>query len=459
MKPPSDSSAHESPVRNRNELEAYFEQSCQAPPQWRVGIEYETPAVDARTGEAVPYEGPGGIKAILSVLKSHGNWAEVEERGQLIGLRKESASITLEPGGQVEMSGRPCRDLHECRAELAQHCQGLAAAERELGVCFLGIGMTPATPLQRMPWMPKQRYRIMREIMAKTGRLGHRMMQQTATVQVNLDYKDEADARAKFRVSMALAPVLVGLTANSPIADGRPTSYKSFRAHVWTDTDPARCGILPFAFDTEALFHAYTEYALDVPMYFIIRNGDYIEVEGIPFRRYLATGFGPYRATLEDWANHLATLFPETRLKTYIEIRSPDSQRASLVLAPPAFVKGILYEDDCLEAAWDVLRSWTLDQRRQAFEDAARYGLAARVGRHRLADYVRELLDIATEGLRRQARADGSGRDERIYLEPLAEIASTGRCPADLLPADASDRRRLLAAARFLDQPPESPKT
>ncbi len=436
-------------VRSGDDLERYFEEGGRDPSDWRIGVEYETPVVEAASGEAVPYVGPLGIEAILKQLHDLGTWEPAREDGCLIALHDGMASITLEPGGQVEMSGRPWRTLHECRRELDAHERALAQTERILGVRFLGLGITPWTPLERMPWMPKQRYRIMREIMLRTGRLGHRMMQQTATVQTNLDYVDEADARRKFRVAMALAPILVAASANSPIVDGRPTGYKSYRAHVWTDTDPDRCGILSFAFDTEGLFHAYTEYALDVPMYFILRNGEYVETGGIPFRRFLREGLGPFRASIDDWTEHLATLFPETRLKKYIEIRSPDAQAASLVLTTPAFLKGLLYESDCLAAAWDVLRGWSLEQRREAFELAARRGLDARPGRHALREYARELVEIALEGLRRQAALDADGMDERTYLEPLAALIEDGRSPADLLPHPGGDLHELMDAAAF----------
>lgn len=449
MSLPSEAPAEARPVRSPDDLEAYFEEGGRPPADWRIGVEYETPVVDAASGEAVPYEGPSGIEAVLKQLQELGPWQPVTEENRLIALRDGMASITLEPGGQVEMSGRPWSTIHECRAELDSHTRALVQIERGLGVRFLGIGITPSTPLERMPWMPKQRYRIMRQVMLHTGRLGHRMMQQTATVQSNFDYQDEADARRKFRVAMGLAPILVAVSANSPVVDGRPTGYKSYRAHVWTDTDPSRCGILGFAFDTEALFHAYTQYALDVPMYFILREGRYVEAGGISFRRFLREGLGPHRARIDDWTEHLATLFPETRLKKYIEIRSPDGQPASLVLTTPALLKGLLYEDDCLTAAWDVLRGWPLDQRREAFELAARQGLDARPGRHRLREYARELVEIATEGLRRQAAVAEDGKDERVYLEPLAEMVAAGQSPADLLPALDGDVQPLIDAASF----------
>jgi glutamate--cysteine ligase len=267
--------------------------------------------------------------------------------------------------------------------------------------------------------------------MTETGRLGHRKMQQTATVQANLDYESEADARGKFRVAMALSPVIVSVSANSPIADGADTGFKSFRAHVWTDTDPARCGILPFAFDTENLFRAYTEYALDVPMYFVVRDGQMHRTRGMSFRQFMTHGFEDATATMADWSGHLATLFPEARLKSYIEIRAADMQPQNRILSIPALVKGLLYSSDCTDAAWDTLKRWSLDERRETLAEAAKKGLAGRAGKHPLSAYAKELLEIASEGLRRQGATDGDGQDERIYLEPLAADVEAGVTPAD----------------------------
>lgn len=416
-------------------LEEYFEGGGKPPAAWRIGIEYEKPVVTASTGDAVPYEGPAGIAAILELLRQRTAWTGVYEDGALIALSNGLASITLEPGGQVEMSGAVFESLHGANAELRAHVSDLVDVGERLGVLFLGLGITPKTPLQAMPWMPKERYRIMRRIMERTGGLGHRMMQQTATVQANFDYRDQRDAHLKFRVAMALSPVLVAMSANSPVVDGVLTSYKSYRAHVWTDTDPQRCGILPFAFDTTDLFGAYTRYALDVPMYFVKRAGCLLPSHGRTFREFLTQGIDGMRPTLDDWATHLTTLFPEARLKRYIELRAPDGQPQELVLATPALMKGLLYDADCLNAAWDVLARWTLTERRDAAVEAARHGLQGTVGRHVLRDYAAELVQIAREGLRRQAATDEQGNDERIYLGPLAADVDAGQTPADRLAA------------------------
>jgi len=451
MSSPQEEDPEQARPCSREDLEAYFETGCRAPSDWKIGIEYETPAVSADSGEAIPYEGASGIRAVLESLGQYSQWQTVCEDERPIALSDGQASITLEPGGQVEMSGRPCDSLHCCDEELRTHVEQLSTVETELGVRFLGLGMTPRTPLDRAPWMPKQRYRIMRSLMAETGRLGHRMMLQTATVQANFDYGSERDAKEKFRLSMALAPVLIALSANSPVVDGRASGYKSFRAHVWTDTDPARCGTLPFAFDTEGIFGAYTEYALDVPMYFVQRAGRLLQTGGISFRSFLEKGLDGHRATLSDWTTHLTTLFPEARMKTYIESRSADGQPASRVLLAPALLKGLLYDSDCLTAAWDVLCHWSLDERREAVEQAARLGLDARVQRHRLRDYADELCQIAREGLRRQACRSEELADESDYLELLERQLREDRSPADALRPPDGDWKHWLEAVRFCD--------
>jgi len=428
-------------IASIDQLEQYFHDGCKEPDAWQIGVEYEKPVVTATGGDATPYEGPRGIGAVLAALRERSGWSEVHEGDSLIALRGEGASITLEPGGQLEMSGRLCDSLHCANDELLGHVADVVAVGEELGLAFLGLGITPRTELAGMPWMPKQRYHVMREIMKTTGTLGHRMMQQTATVQANFDYRSEPDAHLKFRLSMAMSPMLIAMSANSPVVDGRLTSYKSYRAHVWRDTDADRCGVLPFAFDTDNLFGAYTQYALDVPMYFVCRGNDLLPSGGRTFRDFLTHGLdgqhsdGVIRATIDDWATHLTTLFPEARLKTYIEVRAADAQSVPLMLATPALMKGLLYDDDCLRAAWDVVAAWSLDKRMGLGEEAARDGLQARAGRHSLHDYARDLVGIAAEGLRRQELVDGDGRDESVYLEPLAADVADGVTPADRIVA------------------------
>ncbi len=281
---------------SRDQLEEFFEKGSTPPSDWHVGVEYEKPVVDTRTGESVSYEGRRGIGSILQeMLERSPHWEGVYEGESLIALRDGKSSITLEPGGQLEMSGQQCDCLHCARDELSRHVEEIVAVGDDLELSFLGLGAAPKTPLTRAPWMPKQRYRIMRSVMEQTGGLGHRMMQQTASVQSNFDYSSEADATRKMRVAVAISPLLVGVSANSPVIDGCPTGYRSFRAHVWSDTDPSRCGFLPFVFENESLFGAYTEYALDVPMYFVERDGELLPCEGKTFRRFLDEGHEGHR--------------------------------------------------------------------------------------------------------------------------------------------------------------------
>lgn len=425
-------SANTSPlITGIDQLEATFHAGGKPRDAWKIGVEYEKPVVDALTGEAVPFEGPRGIGRVLETLRDRfPSWKAVYEDGNMIALEDGLSSITLEPGGQLEMSGQQCDSLHCANEELRRHVREILEVGDALGIRFLGLGIVPGTPLERIPWMPKQRYRIMREIMGRTGKLGRRMMAQTATVQGNYDYSDEKDAARKMRVSLALGPILVAISANSPIVDGAPTGFQSFRAHIWTDTDRDRCGSLPFVFQTESLFRAYTEYALDVPMYFIWRDGRYVEVGGISFRQYLEDGHSGERATIADWTLHLTTLFPEVRLKSYIEVRSADSQPVELMLGTPAIMKGIFYDEDSLDAAWDVVRSWAPGNLAELHENAARKGLAGSAGRMTLGDYADEIVSIARNGLSRQAHRNADGRDETIYLEELAENVRARNNPA-----------------------------
>ena len=444
------------PIAGVEDLEAYFHRGCKPAGDWKIGVEYEIPAVDAMSGDALPYEEKSpSIRALLEEIAGEESpWEPVLEDGRIIALRDPQASITLEPGGQVEMSGRQCKTMHEANVEFTEHVARILRVGDKLGATFLGLGATPKTPLGKLPWMPKQRYRIMRRIMETTGRLGHRMMQQTATVQANFDYSSESDARQKLRVSMALSPVLIAMAANSPIIDGKDSGFKSFRAHIWSDTDPARCGLLPFVFDTEGLFHAYADYALEVPMYFVARSGRLITTAGMTFRQFLRHGLEGEHATLADWATHLTTLFPESRLKTYVEVRSADGQPQNRVMAIPALLKGLLYSAESLDAAWSLFRPWSVTDRREATESAAKDGLSATVRRHKLLDYARDLLAIAAAGLKEQDARDAAGNDESVYLAELTRDLEAGVAPADRILAAwrgpwAGDVRKLAAYSAY----------
>jgi glutamate--cysteine ligase len=420
-------------TRNTDELEAYFHNAAKPRSAWRVGTEYEKVGIRRETGKAIPYYGPAGVEAILRRLVEEYNWEPVEEDGHIIALVRGPAQIHLEPGGQIELSGEPCRDIHCAYAEFSQHIRELLDISTRMGVVFLGLGIQPFSRLDEIEWVPKKRYRIMGPYMPKVGTLGQRMMKQTATVQANIDFSSEKDAMAKFRTAMGIAPLLTAIFANSPIVEGRITGYKSFRGHIWTDTDKSRTGLLRFAFDPAVSFAHYVEYALDVPMYFIKRGDDYIDFTGITFREYWNRGHQGHEATIEDWDLHLTTLFPEVRIKRYMEARSADSQPPELMPALPALIKGFLYDADCLDAAWDLVKGWSWDERMAFYHDSHRYALAARARRFSAAELARELIAIAWEGLKRQAALNDVGDDETLYLRPLRDLVEQGKCPADLV--------------------------
>lgn len=420
-------------IEKKEELEAFFHNAGKPRERWRVGTEYEKVGIDRNTAKAIPYSGPRGVEFILRELIDRFGWEPEEQDGHIIALARDNAQITLEPGGQIELSGEPCESIHCTHGEFTQHIRELLDVADRLDIVFLGLGMQPVSRLEEIEWVPKKRYRIMAPYMLKVGTLGQRMMKQTATVQANIDYHDEKDAMAKFRTGMGLTPILIAMFANSPISDGQLNGYRSFREHIWTDTDKNRSGLLKFTFFPDVSFAHYVEYALDVPMYFIVRRGEYIDMTGLTFRQFLQHGYQGQRATIEDWSDHLTTLFPETRIKRYIEVRSADSQPPQLMPALPALVKGVFYDSDCLQAGWDLVKGWSWDERMEIYLASHRDALAARIKRYTLLDLAKELFEIAWEGLRRQAVLNAQGNDETIYLTPLKTLLSEGKCPADVL--------------------------
>jgi glutamate--cysteine ligase len=449
-------SAEEVAIESIDQLVAGFEKAGKPRSQWRIGVEHEKLGVDRTTGRAAPFSGPRGIERLLERLAERYAWEPVQENGRTIALRRGSLGITLEPGAQVELAGAPCESLHESRAELAGHLSELLAVGPDLGIAFLGLGIQPVSRVDEIELVPKERYGIMDPYMRKVGTLGTRMMRQTATVQANIDFADERDAMLKFRTGMRLAPVMNAIFANSCVVDGEPSRHLSFRGHVWTDTDRARCGLLRFAWDDSAGFESYVEWALDVPVYFLLRDGHYTrDVTGIPFRRLLAGAPGLPRPNLDDWNLHLTTLFPEVRLKSFIEFRSTDAQPARTLLGPAALVKGLFYDADCLAAAWDMGKGWSFEECLDLSHEATQGALAARVRKISLREIARELLVIALEGLRRQDRRDERGRTEGVYLEPTAEMVAEGSCPANLTAklwaGDAPRRLESLVAGSELD--------
>ncbi len=418
-------------IEHYEQLIEFFASACKPRQSWRIGTEYEKVAVWAASGNAVPFT--GGIEEVLRRLAERYPWEPIVEDGRIVALQNAQASITLEPGGQLELSGQQCDTVHCARNEFVEHVEQIVSVGVELGITFLGLGMQPMSPLDEIEWVPKRRYGIMAPYMTRVGTLGQRMMKQTATVQVNIDYESERDAMAKLRTGMGIASLLTAMFANSPLSDGRLNGYLSFRGHIWTDTDNARSGLLPFVFRESCSFSDYTEYALDVPMYFIVRDGRWTDMTASTFRRFWEEGCQGERATLADWNAHLTTLFPEFRLKGYIEARSIDSQAPELMLAVPALITGIFYEADCLAAAWDLVKRWSWEERVALYHAVHRQALRARIRGIEVKELARELVDIAETGLQRRGQHDARGQNEADYLGRLRELVHQGRCPADVL--------------------------
>jgi glutamate--cysteine ligase len=423
------------PLQKKEDLIRYFASGAKPREQWRVGTEYEKVLVSVRDGRALPFSGPNGVEEIMRRLIDRYGYEANDENGRIISLEGERAPITIEPGGQIELSGEQCETIHCAHKEFSQHAQQLLEIGHQIGATVLGLGIQPVSRIDEIELLPKERYHIMYPYMARKGRLGQRMMKQTAGVQANLDFSDEADAIRKLRVSMGIVPLLYAAFANSAISDGSLNGYHSFRGHIWTDTDPDRSGVPAFVFREDAGFEDYADYALDVPMYFLIRDHHYVNLTippGITFRQYMERGWNGQRATIEDWAHHLTTLFPEARLKKYVEVRTPDSQPPALMLALPALLKGILYDNDCMEAAWDLVKRWSYPERLELTAMAHKSGLETRAGQIKFKELALELLNIGSAGLVRQHALNERGEDESIYLLRLTDLVRSGHSPASL---------------------------
>ncbi len=423
-------------LEKKENLIRYFQQGGKPRARWRIGTEYEKVAVCTADCTAIPYSGPGGVEDLLRRMAAKYGFEPEDEHGHILALKGERAAITLEPGGQIELSGEQCDTIHCAYAEFTLHVRQMIDITSQIGATVLGLGMQPLSRIDQIELLPKARYRIMYPYMARMGTLGQRMMKQTAGVQANLDYSDEADAIRKLRVSMGIVPLVYAIFANSPLSDGGLNGYQSFRGHIWTDTDNQRSGVPEFVFREDCSFEDYAEYALDVPMYFLIRNHEYIDLTqppGLTFRQYLARGYGRERATVDDWTNHLTTIFTEVRLKQYVEVRTADSQPPQFMLALPALLKGTLYNDDCIAAAWDLVKGWSYRQRLEIADAAHKNGLDARVGRIKLQALCSELMQIAAKGLERQRALNKSGQDESIYLLRLMDLVRGGHTQASLV--------------------------
>jgi len=430
------------PLTSKQELVDHLAEGCKPPELWRIGTEHEKFAFRLDDLRPLPYDGDHGIRAVLDGMRRFG-WQPVQEGENVIALVKGSASVTLEPGGQLELSGAPLETVHETCAEVDEHLTEVKTVASELGVAFLGLGFNPKWRREDIPWMPKGRYAIMRRYMPTRGGLGLDMMLRTCTVQVNLDFLSEADMVRKFRTSLALQPVATALWANSPFIEGRPSGYLSYRSHIWTDTDPDRTGMMGFVFEDGMGFERYVDYALGVPMYFVYRDGRYIDVAGASFRDFMAGRLDALpgeRPTPGDWADHLTTIFPEVRLKRFLEMRGADGGPWRRLCALPAFWVGLLYDGTALDAAWDLVKDWTIEEHEALRGMVPKLGLKTPFRRGTVQDLALAALDIAREGLKRRARLDRHGRDETIFLATLDAIARSGQTPAEGLLADFEGR-------------------
>lgn len=429
------------PVTGTRQLVEALEAGCKPSEAWRIGTEHEKFGFTLEDLKPLPYEGPRGIKTMLNGLTALG-WSPVAEDGNVIALTDANgASVTLEPGGQLELSGGLMETLHQTAAEVTAHLEQVKSVAEPLGIGFLGVGFQPKWRRDDIPWMPKGRYDIMGRHMPRVGSKGLDMMLRTCTVQVNLDFSSEADMVHKLRVSLALQPIATALFSSSPFIEGQPCGLLSARADVWTDTDPARTGGLPFAFDEGMGFERYVDWMLDVPMYFVYRNGRYIDAAGQSFRDFMAgrlPALPGERPTLGDWADHLTTAFPDVRLKKFLEMRGADGGPWRRLVALPALWTGLLYDQVALDGAWELVKDWTAQDREGLRLAVARQGLDAPIAGRTVRDVAIDMLVLATDGLHRRDRRTESGRDESIYLAPLETIARTGCTAAeDMLEAFA----------------------
>jgi len=422
-------------VESRDALVSWLEAGCKPAASFRVGTEHEKIPFYRADLTPVPYEGARGIRALLEGMQSLLGWEAIVDGGNLIGLFDAAGggAISLEPGGQFELSGAPLETVHQTAAEIDAHLRQVSEIGAPLGIGFLALGMSPKWTLAQTPVMPKGRYQIMARYMPKVGTRGLDMMFRTATVQSNLDFSDEGDMVKKLRVGLALQPLLTALFANSPFTDGKLNGLLSARSEIWRHTDNSRAGMLPFAFEPGMGFERYVDYALDVPMYFVKRGARYHDVAGASFRDLLAgrlEALPGERATISDWANHLSTIFPEVRLKRYLEMRGADVGPAARISALSALMVGLYYDSAALDAAFDLVREWSVAERQKLRDDVPRLALGATIAGRPLTEIGREILALARAGLGRRARLDESGRNEAIYLDPLDEFVETGRIAA-----------------------------
>ena len=430
-------SAIEAPqVTGRADLIGLFSDGEKPSDRWRIGTEHEKFVYRKADHRAPSYDEPGGIRDLLAGLTRFG-WSPVYEGDTVIALSGSDGSVSLEPAGQFELSGAPLENLHQTCAETGRHLDQVKAVGDELGLGFLGLGLWPDKRRDELPIMPKGRYAIMLNHMPRVGSMGLDMMLRTCTIQTNLDYSSEADMVKKFRVSLALQPIATALFANSPFLEGKPNGFLSYRSHIWTDTDPARTGMLPFVFDDGFGYERYADYMLDVPMYFVFRDGRYIDAAGLNFRDFLNGELSVLpgeKPTVTDWSDHLSTAFPEVRLKSFLEMRGADGGRWGKICALPALWVGLLYDQQALDAAWDLVKDWSIDGQQRLRDDVPRLALKATAPDGRsVRDVARDVLAIADAGLKARNRLNEVGESEQGFLNPLHEIVASGKTPAERL--------------------------
>ncbi|MCX8226248.1 MAG: glutamate--cysteine ligase [Sulfitobacter sp.] len=426
------------PIENHAQLAEYLADGCKPKEDWRIGTEHEKFGYSKETLLPLPYEGACSIRAMLEGLRDGHGWDPVEEGGKLIGLVKDGANVSLEPGGQLELSGAPVETIHETCDEVNAHLREVRDVADRIGAGFIGLGAAPEWTHEQMDLMPKGRYKLMNEYMTKVGTMGRVMMRRTCTVQVNLDFGSEADMVQKLRVALALQPVATALFANSPFFEGKPNGHKSWRSRVWRDLDAARTGMLPWAFEDGMGFERWVDYALDVPMYFVYRDGQYIDALGQSFRDFLKgelPALPGEKPTLSDWADHLTTAFPEARIKKFIEMRGADGGPWRRLCALPAFWVGLMYDQSALDGAWDLAKGWDAETREGLRVAASVDGLQAEFNGVKMHDLAREVVALSEHGLKARARTGAGGMvpDETHFLNALKESIETGKVPADEL--------------------------
>jgi glutamate--cysteine ligase len=419
-------------ITSPQQLVGFLARGARPESDWGIGAEMEKLVLDARTGEAAGFS---RIEALLAALATTGDWQELREGSRLVGLKGRHSSVTLEPGGQLELSGQLCADLFCNCSDFSRHIVHAIDACTRLGLVMVGLGTQPFSSLEEIEWTPKARYGIMGPYMLRTGDMGQRMMKQSAGLQVNFDFGDEADCMRKLRLSQALTPLLYGLFANSPFLDGRPSGFLSTRGEIWSRTDPDRTGLLPFLADPHAGLSDYVDYAMDVPMYFIIRDGRYLDLtrQRFPFRAFLEAGHAGHQATMADWDMHLSTIFTEVRLRPHIEVRSADSLPPHLVLTVAALLKGLMYDETAFQSAWENCRMDSLEETARACRQAWRLGLKAPWKGGTLQDLARTCLALARSGLDRQQARQGLERSESCFLDGLDRQVAAGITPAEQL--------------------------